>query len=210
MAFLYAISIAAELSVHGMRAQTHAGALRSRQGLWSQDSGAAISPASLGQECSLQGETHTEILARVWMRLAFILCRMQWPRASLGAEKEDGVILHGPLLQCHQGHIWNKTWFLTLGQVGIWLKHQVHRNQTGRGRSHREWDLNAQDPGCVVVSATVSSVLTPVQEALTYNSSGQWEHLSFPKQGLGESRKGVHSLSQGLRIMGELPGSQGS
>lgn len=50
MAFLHAISIAAELSVHGMRTQTHAGALGRRQGLGSQGSGAAISPASLGQE----------------------------------------------------------------------------------------------------------------------------------------------------------------
>ena len=131
MAFLRAISIAAELSVHGMRARTHAGALRRRQGLGSQGSGAAVSPTSLGRECSLKGKTPREILAGVRMLLAFILCRMQWHCASLGAGKEDGVILHGSLLRCHQGHIWNKTQFLTLGWVGIWLKHQVHRNQAG-------------------------------------------------------------------------------
>lgn len=62
--------------------------------------------------------------------------------------------------------------------------------------------MNTQDPACAVASATTSLVLTPVQEALTSVSSGQWDHLSSPKQGLGESRKGVHKPNQGLEDHG--------
>jgi len=61
-----------------------------------------------------------------------------------------------------------------------------------------------------VASATMLLVLTPVQEALTDISSGQWDHLSSPGQGLGKNREGVHKLNEGLMIMGELSGSWGS
>lgn len=47
--------------------------------------------------------------------------------------------------------------------------------------------------------------------ALAYGvSSGHWDQRSPPAQGLGEDRKGVHKLNQGLGIRGELPGSWGS
>lgn len=104
MALLHAISIAAELSVHGMCTQMHTGGA---SGVRAQVQPFLQPPWVRNAAWRV---THTQ---KSWpgfgIFFAFIIFRMQWLCASLGAEKKDGVILYSPLFQCYQGHTWNKT-----------------------------------------------------------------------------------------------------
>lgn len=90
-----------------------------RQGLGCQGSSAAISPASLGQECSLEGNTHTEILARVWnlfclyyFQDAVALCQFGSREKGWGNSLQSFVsVLPGPHMEqdivCHPGVDWH-------------------------------------------------------------------------------------------------------
>lgn len=167
------------------------------QGLGCQGSGAAIPPASLGQEGSLKGKTHRN------------------PGQGLGTSCLQSAGCNGIVLTWEQRK--------RMGPCSTSLCLGATRVQDKASHPGMGWDT-AQSPGaqksrwmrqvtqrmgrqcmvpacCVVASATVSLVLSSVhREALTSLLS-----LSSSRKGLGEGRKISWELNQGLR---ELPGSR--